>query len=587
MLKRVINSLVKTQTIIILLVLGLGIHNNLYAQCSWSGIGSTYWFNNTTALTCGNAAHTEMVGSGTYSYVYLATGNTYCFSTCGSTFDTQISIYDPNPSWSLRAYNNDNGPDCPGNNASVSYRPNFTGTHLIVVNRYNCMQHDFTGESAVLSIRECGYDNPVITGGGSHCQTTYAFTRSTPPNTSITYYWQTSATGAATTNSATNYTVTGTGVFTVYLRALSQGGCWIGIDSATVTLNNLKIDSLTSPLYPNGYNIDAYGNTTGSIDLTVTGTAQPLTYAWSTGDATEDISGLIAGTYYVTVTDTAGCMATDSITLTGPPPCSVPFVMPSGTIVGGGSYCQLSYTLSHSSPFSGVDYYWQTNATDTSVANSDSTLALTGAGTYTVYLRAQNSLGCWSTADSTTVTLDTLFINTITSPQYPNGYNIDSSGNATGSIDLTITGYGPPYTYAWSNGDNIEDLSGLVAGKYIVTVTSTNGCSATTDITLTEPLPVIIGIGNVAQEPQFEVYPNPFSNVLYFNIEVPSTTPAKLLVYNLSGTVVNVVFDGVMTSDKLHQLRMDTPELASGIYYYRFTTESGLNLSGKLVQMER
>ena len=29
------------------------------------------------------------------------------------------------------------------------------------------------------------------------------------------------------------------------------------------------------------------------------------------------------------------------------------------------------------------------------------------------------------------------------------------------------------------------------------------------------------------------------------------------------------------------------PELATGIYYYRFTTESGINLSGKLVQMER
>jgi len=574
--------------IVMLMVLGLGTPNKLYAQCSWSGVGTTYWFNNTTALNCGTAAHTEMVGSGTYSYVYLTTGNTYCFSTCGSTFDTQISIYDGNPSWTLRDYNNDNGPDCPGNNASLSYKAVFTGTHLVVVNRYNCTQHDFTGESAVLSIRECGQDNPVITGGGSHCQTSYTFTRGTPPNTSIIYYWQTSPTGTATTNSAASYTVTGTGVFTVYLRARSQGGCWIGIDSATVTLNRLRIDSLTAPLYPNGYNIDAYGNATGSIDLTATATAQPLTYAWSNGNTTEDISGLLAGTYYVTVTDTAGCMAMDSITLTGPPPCSVPFVMPSGTIVGGGSFCQLSYEFSHGNPFVGVNYYWQSSATDTSIANSASTLSVSGGGTYTVYLNAQNSLGCWSTADSATVTLDTMVIDSITSPRYPNGFNIDSSGNATGSIDLTVSGFGAPYTYTWSNGDTVEDPTALVAGKYIVTVTSSNGCADTIDITLTEPLPVGIGINSVAHNAtECSVYPNPFSDVLNFNIQVPSTTTAKLQVYNLNGEMVSLVFEGKLVGNKLHQLQMDQTDLASGIYYYQFSTASGIHLSGKLVKVGR
>ena len=70
------------------------------------------------------------------------------------------------------------------------------------------------------------------------------------------------------------------------------------------------------------------------------------------------------------------------------------------------------------------------------------------------------------------------------------------AGNANGSIDLTTTGGSPtPLTYAWSYGGSsyggsTEDLSGLTAGTYSVTVTTqTGGCSVTGSYTVAAGAP--------------------------------------------------------------------------------------------------
>jgi hypothetical protein len=99
-----------------------------------------------------------------------------------------------------------------------------------------------------------------------------------------------------------NPATAGVGEHTITYTYTDGNGC-----AAVCTYKITVTPSLTITLTETHVNVLlCSGNSTGSIDLTVSGGTAPFTYAWSNSAITQDLASLLAGTYTVTVTDANG-----------------------------------------------------------------------------------------------------------------------------------------------------------------------------------------------------------------------------------------------------------------------------------------
>ena len=201
---------------------------------------------------------------------------------------------------------------------------------------------------------------------------------------------------------------------------------------------------------------------TGAIDVTVAGGVGPFIFSWLTGEATEDLSGVIAGTYEVTITDNANCQVTQTIVV--------------DSQNSGLGFTNLNVTDESCGQGDGQiviftggtadDYYLD------GVNNGGPTINNLAAGTYNVSI--SDNQGC--TAD-TNITVGAVAPFTIADVS-----NNESCADAAGNIDITVTG-GGPVDFLWSTGATTEDISGLAAGTYTITVSQVaGGCSIDYDV---------------------------------------------------------------------------------------------------------
>ena len=214
----------------------------------------------------------------------------------------------------------------------------------------------------------------------------------------------------------------------------------------------------------------------GSIDLTVSGGTGPYLFLWSNGAITEDISGLIIGTYTVTITDANGCTANASGDVVGSASTFTGSTVVTNVACTGGSTGVVDLTVAGgTAPYT---FLWSNGATTEDVNG------LT-AGTYTVIIN--DAGGCIANA-SGIVTEPALALSGATVVT-----DVLCFGGTSGAVDLTVTGGTGPYTFLWSNGATTEDLTNVAAGNYTVTITDAGGCTANASGNISQPAASLAG----------------------------------------------------------------------------------------------
>ena len=261
----------------------------------------------------------------------------------------------------------------------------------------------------------------------------------------FTFLWS----NGATTEDLTNLS---SGTYSVTIT--DQNGC-------SITTSNIQISNNAGTL--NISNVvatdETCSNGLGNIDISITGGSAPITFAWSTGASTEDISNLSAGTYSVIVTDANGCEATTQAVINssaGSLAITQPVVTDENCSNGQGS---VNITINGAA--NPISYQWSNGATTEDLTNLS-------AGTYSVTVTDGN--GC-------TVTGSYDVLNNGTSLAI-SGASISDEycGSGSGSISVNVSGGASPYNYSWDNGSTTSLNDNLSSGTYNLTVTDASGC---------------------------------------------------------------------------------------------------------------
>jgi hypothetical protein len=318
-------------------------------------------------------------------------------------------------------------------------------------------------------------------------------------------------------------------------------GVWddVTIGGAPISLSQTNTPSLCN------------GQAMGSINLTATSTnAGALTYAWSNAANTEDVSGLLAGTYSVLVTDGLGCQdsitnititeptaivsdttstpvtcfgdadGTASITVTGGTPgytyvWSNGSITPSINLLNGGYYectvtdangCTHVNSVIVTQPAAMNANFNSTTPSCFGDVNGSTSIVMTGGTpgysylwsttetTPTISNLAPGWYYCTTTDTNNCTHQDSVYIAepALLNADLATASNPTSCNGNEGAIDINISGGTPGYTYLWNNGNTTEDPTGLIQGGYTVTVTDANGCTDSYTTTLTDPTPTVV-----------------------------------------------------------------------------------------------
>ncbi|NNE55065.1 MAG: hypothetical protein HKN32_03520, partial [Flavobacteriales bacterium] len=266
-------------------------------------------------------------------------------------------------------------------------------------------------------------------------------------------------------------------------------------DSITITVTDLMLSFTTTPTTcTDGF--------FGEIDLEVLNGVSPYVFEWTGPNGftatTEDIVGLEAGQYCVTVTDLAGCEITECVTLTEQDVLDISDVTFSDFLcneISCNGVCDGSIDVTIIGGTGAYTFDWTGPG---GFSSSDEDIANLCAGLYTLTVTDEN--GCMVMDSWTLNEPDVLDV------QLEGVVDVLCNGEETGSACVTSTGGCAPYFYDWSHDPDLAApcAIGLGSATYTVAVSDVNGCVSDDTVTIVvgEPgAPVSITVDNVSTYP--------------------------------------------------------------------------------------
>ena len=317
--------------------------------------------------------------------------------------------------------------------------------------------------------------------GGMNGSATVVASQGTPP---YTYSWNSNP--IQTTQSATNLK---SGIYTITVTD-SKGS--VTTSSTTVT----QPSAITNVVASTRTNVSCFGGNNGSVTVSnPLGGTPPYTYLWNTNpvQVTQTATNLIAGNYVITVTDSKGCTATSSATVTHPAQAlsnvnatTLQHVKCNGATTG---------SVSVSNPNGGTPpYTYKWNSVPEQITQTASNLP---AGTYSITVTDFNGCMAYSYATINEPTK-------VTNVQASIVKSLKCFGDNDGSAKVSNPNGGtPPYSYRWNTipEQNTQTVVNLKAGDYGIIVTDANGCTAQSFITVTQPnAPLVIGNAKIEKQ---------------------------------------------------------------------------------------
>jgi gliding motility-associated-like protein len=253
------------------------------------------------------------------------------------------------------------------------------------------------------------------------------------------------------------------------LRISDTNGCAI---EQMITVNAPPAFALQSTVQQ----ITCRDDNDARIELEITGDNPPFTTQWATGSDLSIQTNLENGLYEVTVTDNLGCTLNETFEIINPVELVSTYIQSDVLNCNGENPEAFASVFS----FGGKAPY----ATIWNGSISSDTLYNLSAGT--LQWQVTDSLGCIVTGSDAVEQSQGLILD------FENVTDLPCFNTSTGQATVLVDNGSRDYVYLWSSGETNATASALAAGQNSVTVTDSDGCIATADITIQAPAEIHI-----------------------------------------------------------------------------------------------